>query len=147
MFLAAIAQHALRDAERGADVGHWQAWFGREHFLEPGKNVSMMAAGRCLLRGPFRQTFDQRVEQLLLQPMRRLNVGQRSHARFRHPNRSPVEVAQLSCRRTRWLPARRGRNHEPGSTQYATVVGKLLFRGLNGSPVRGPDSSCVQPLG
>jgi hypothetical protein len=146
MLLAAHAQRPLRHAERRADVRNGQEWLGSQQVLEPRENVSMMSPGCRFLLGPFRQTFDQYMEQLLLQPIRCLTIGDRSCAGFGQTDRSPVEIAQLSCRRTRRSPTRRRGNNEPGPTQYAAVVSELLSRDLNGTPVTSPDGSCVQPL-
>jgi hypothetical protein len=146
MPFAAFAQRTVRNAERRADLSYGQKRLGYEQILEPGNEVSMAAAGRRFFLRLFGQTLYQRMEQLLFQPVRSLRVSERSGARFGHSHRRPVEVAQLPRRRTRWSPARHRRNREPGSTQHAAVIGKLLFQDLNSTPVRGSGSSCVQPL-
>jgi hypothetical protein len=146
MPFAAFAQRTVRNAERRADLSYGQKRLGYEQILEPGNEVSMAAAGRRFFFRLFGQTLYQRMEQLLFQPVRSLRVSERSGARFGHSDGRPVEVAQLPRRRTRWSPARHRRNHEPGSTQHAAVIGKLLFQDLNSSPVTGSGSSCVQPL-
>jgi hypothetical protein len=59
MLCAALAERALRHAERGTDVGDARRRFGDEQSLEPGQNVSVAAAGRRFLLHPSRQTLDQ----------------------------------------------------------------------------------------
>jgi hypothetical protein len=54
VFFAAIAQRALRYAERPADVRHVQGRFGNEQILKPGENVAVAAVGRRFLLRPFR---------------------------------------------------------------------------------------------
>src|SRR5215469_807098 len=53
VLLAALAQRALRHAERRADASHRQEGFSSEQILEPGKNVSMTAAGSRFHVRPF----------------------------------------------------------------------------------------------
>src|SRR5215467_8953779 len=86
------------------------------------------------------------MQQLLLEIMCRLMVGDRYRTCFGQTDRCPVEAVQLSRRCTRRSPTRCGRNDEPGPTQHTAVVGETLFGDLTGSPATGPDGSCVQPL-
>ena len=86
------------------------------------------------------------MDQLLLQTVRRLSVGERSGARFGHTYGGPVEVAQLPHRRRRRAPPRGRRNNERGSAQRATVAGKLLVCRLDRAPATGSECSRVQPL-
>jgi hypothetical protein len=86
------------------------------------------------------------MEQLLLQPMSGLKVGQRSRACLRHPDGSSVEAPQLPRRRRRRPPARHRWNNKPSSIQRPAALGKLLVRHLNGAPVAEADRSRVHPL-
>src|SRR5215471_2703129 len=146
MLFTALAQRALRRAERRRDASHGEDRFSSEEVLELGQDVSMSATGCRFLLHSLRQTLDQLMQQLLLQPMRGLKVDEGSGACLRHPDGSPVEVAQLCYRCPRRSPARCGRNGETGPGQGATVLGKLLIRRVNSAPVTGADGSCVQPL-
>ena len=83
---------------------------------------------------------------MLLQRMRCLKIGERTRARFGHADGRAVEFAQFSRSRPLRPPARRGQNSKPGSSQRATVIGKLLIWELNGTPVAEADGSCVHPL-
>src|SRR5262249_34259203 len=117
--------------------------FGGEQILEPSKYVPVAAAGRRLFLGTFRQTVDQSVEQLLLQPVRSQKVGERARACFGHPDGRAVEVAQFpSCRSGR-SPSCRRRNLEPGANYRAAVIGKLLRGHVNGAPVTGSEGQRV----
>jgi hypothetical protein len=147
MLFAALAERALRHAERGTDIGDARRRFGDEQILEPGQNVSMAAAGFPFLLCPLRQTFDQRMEQLLLQPVSGLKVGQRSGACLGHPDRSSVEAAQLPDHCRRRTPASHRRNDKPSSIQRAAVLGKLLARHPNGAPMSASGCSGVQSVG
>jgi len=91
--LAAFAKRALRHAQGRSDVSHAQVGLGDKQIFEPGNNVTMMAASRRFFLGPVRQTLSQRIVQLLLQPMRRLDIGECCRARFGHPDPGPVEAA------------------------------------------------------
>ena len=86
------------------------------------------------------------MEQLLLQPVRRLSIGERPSAPFGHTDGGPVEVPQLPCRGRPWSPSRRRRNNEPGAAQRTTIAGKLLVRHLDCAPATGSECSRVQPL-
>src|SRR5262249_55140477 len=86
------------------------------------------------------------MQQLLLEIMCRLMVGDRCRTCFGQTDRGPVEATQLFRRCTRRSPTRCGRNDEPGPTQHTAVVAETLLGDLTGSPATGPDGSCVQPL-
>jgi hypothetical protein len=86
MLVAALAQRALRHAERPTDVGDARRRFSNEQSLEPGQNVSMAAAGRLFLLRPIRQTLDQCLEQLLLQSVSGLKIRQAPYPLKAYPN-------------------------------------------------------------
>src|SRR5438067_8188617 len=86
------------------------------------------------------------MEQLLLQPVRRLSVGEGSGAPFGHADGGAVEVTQLPCRCRRWPPSGRRRNDETGAAQRTTIAGKLLVCSLDRAPAAGSECSRVQPL-
>ena len=100
MLVAARAQQAVGNPEGRADVGHAQERFISNQILEASKNIAVAATSRGLLVSCSRETLDQGMEQLLLQPMRRLKVGERRSARFSHPDGGPMELAQFPhCRK------------------------------------------------
>ena len=127
MRLAALAQHPMRGAERHDNFRDAGKRFSVEQILESSKGVSMPTSGLGLLVNRFyRQAFDQGMDQLVLQPMRRLMIGERTRAHFGRTDGGSVKVAQLPQSRTRRSPSCDGRHNEFGSCQGAPILGKVV---------------------
>jgi hypothetical protein len=129
VLLAALAQRALRDTQRRADFANVRKGLVLQQILKPGKDASMSAGGLGLLvgRSP-RQALDQGVDQLVLQPVRRVIVGERSRARFGCTDGGLVEVAQLPQSRARGSPLCGRREGKVGSPQGSLIPGKVVAR-------------------
>ena len=129
VLLAALAQRFFRDAERPADFGSVQKGLILEQILEPRKDVSMPTGGLgFLVARSCRQALDQGVDQLMLQPVRRLIVGERSRAHVGRADGGLVEVTQFPQSRTRAPPPCDLRDSEFGSPQGAPISHKIVAR-------------------
>ena len=118
MFLATAAQHPLRDARHRAYFANAQKGLELEQTLEPGENFPMPMRGHILVHWPCRQALDQSMDQLLLQPVCRLAVGEHSRPSFGCAYGRSTEVAQPPASRRRRLPSHdEVRNGEPDSAK------------------------------
>ena len=86
------------------------------------------------------------MDQLLLQPVRRLDVDERYRASVGHTDGCPMEVAEIPPGCRRGSPSCGARNSEPGSTQRPAVLDKILGRHLNGAPATGSAGSRMRAL-
>jgi hypothetical protein len=74
------------------------------------------------------------MDQLLLQPVRRLGVDERCRAGFGHTDGCPIEAAEIPPGFRRGPASCGGRNNEPGFIQRAAILDKILGRHLDGAP-------------
>jgi len=105
--------------------------------LESGITTSTSNAGLLELREAIcadldrravSKTFDQGMDQLLLQPMRRLNIGKHFRPSIDTANRCPMQMTQLSESGARGSPPRGWLDNELGSVQGADILGEVFAR-------------------
>jgi hypothetical protein len=123
-FLTALAQDAVRYFEPRTDFGQARKRLGLEQIFKRNENAALSDASRRFhRRRAAGETLDHRVDDLLLQPVRGLDMAQRSRPDPRQIDGSSMQAAQFSSRRWRRAPERgAGRKNEAGSAYRAAIA-------------------------